>query len=51
MAVVAASASSCVVDEAVKVPMAELQEMLNGFMIRVEDNLKKVSACAATGRC
>lgn len=51
MAVVAASASSCVVDEVVKVPMAELQEMLNGFMIRVEDNLKKVSACAATGRC
>jgi len=49
--VVAASAASCRAGEGVRVAMADLQEMLNAFTIRVEENLKKLSACAGSGRC
>ncbi len=51
MNVVASAASSCRADERVEVRLTDLQEMLNGFMERVEDNLKHVNACASTGRC
>jgi len=51
MSVVAASAASCRAGEGVRVAMADLQEMLNAFTIRVEENLKRLSACAGSGRC
>ena len=51
MKVVASGAASCPAGEVVQVPLTELQEMLNGFSVRVEDNLQKVSACAASGNC
>lgn len=51
MNVVASGANSCRAGDTVQVPLTELQEMLNGFSERVEDNMKRVSACAASGRC
>ena len=51
MKVVASSANSCQAGELVQVRLTDLQEMLNGFSERVEDNMRHVSACAATGRC
>jgi hypothetical protein len=51
MKVVASSANSCRSGEVVQVRQTDLQEMLNGFSERVEDNLKRVNACAASGRC
>jgi hypothetical protein len=51
MKVVASGANSCRPGEAVRVRLTDLQEMLNGFSERVEDNMKRVSACAASGRC
>ena len=39
-------------DAVVLVPLTALQEMLNGFSQRVEDSIRRVSACsAAGGRC
>jgi hypothetical protein len=51
MKVLASGANSCRPDELVQVGLTDLQEMLNGFSERVEDNMKRVSACAASGRC
>ncbi|SBT10267.1 conserved hypothetical protein [Candidatus Accumulibacter aalborgensis] len=51
MKVVASGANSCLPGEVVQVRLTDLQEMLNGFSERVEDNMKRVSACAASGRC
>ena len=51
MKVVASAANSCRAGDVIQVPLTDLQEMLNGFSERVEDNMKKVTACAAKGRC
>lgn len=51
MKVVASSANSCPPGESVQVRLTDLQEMLNGFSERVEENMKRVSACAASGGC
>ena len=51
MKVIASGSNSCQPGELVQVGLPELQEMLNGFSERVEDNMKKVTACAASGRC
>jgi hypothetical protein len=51
MKVIASGANSCRAGELVQVPLTDLQEMLNGFSERVEDNMKRISACAASGRC
>jgi hypothetical protein len=51
MKVIASGSNSCQPGEVVQVGLAELQEMLNGFSERVEDNMKKVTACAGSGRC
>jgi hypothetical protein len=51
MKVVASGSQSCRADELVQVRLTDLQEMLNGFTERVEDNMKRLSACAASGRC
>lgn len=51
MKVVASGSNSCRPGEVVQVRLTDLQEMLNGFSERVEDNMQKVSACAASGRC
>lgn len=51
MTVVASGANSCQPGEVVRVRLTDLQEMLNGFSERVEDNMKRVSTCAASGRC
>ncbi|MBP8786117.1 MAG: hypothetical protein KBH41_01410 [Azonexus sp.] len=51
MKVVASGANSCQTGGVVEVRLTDLQEMLNGFSERVEDNMKRVSACAPSGRC
>ncbi len=51
MMVVASGAGSCPSGERVEVQLTDLQDMLNGFTERVEDNLKRVTACAASGAC
>lgn len=51
MKVVASAANSCRPEEHVEVRLTDIQEMLNGFSERVEDNMKRVSTCAASGRC
>ena len=51
MKVVASGSSSCLPGEVVLVRLTDLQEMLNGFSERVEENMKRVSACAASGKC
>ena len=51
MRVVASGANSCRPGEVVQVPLTDLQEMLNGFSERVGDNMQRVTACSATGRC
>ena len=49
--VASGSSNSCRPGELVQVRLTDLQEMLNGFSERVEDNMKRVSACSASGRC
>jgi hypothetical protein len=51
MKVVASGSTSCLPGEVVLVRLTDLQEMLNGFSERVEENMKRVSACAASGKC
>jgi len=51
MNVIASGSNSCRLGERVQVRLTELQEMLNGFSERVEDNMQRVSACAASRRC
>ncbi|ACV34917.1 hypothetical protein CAP2UW1_1603 [Candidatus Accumulibacter phosphatis] len=51
MKVVASGSSSCLPGEVVLVRLTDLQEMLNGFSERVEENMQRVSACAASGKC
>ena len=51
MKVIASGANSCRPGELVQIRLTDLQEMLNGFSERVEDNMNRVSACAASGRC
>ena len=51
MKVVASGSSSCLPGEVVQVRLTDLQEMLNGFSERVEENMQRVSACAASGKC
>ena len=52
MKVIASGMNSCRPDAVVLVPLTALQEMLNGFSQRVEDSIRRVSACsAAGGRC
>ncbi|GEM_PF-1753587 len=52
MAVVTSGADSCKPRQVVEVPMADLQEMLNGFNERVEGNMKRVNSCVgASAKC
>ena len=51
MKVVASGANSCLPGELVQVHLTDLQGMLDGFSVRVKDNMTRVSACAAPGRC
>ncbi len=51
MKVVASAAGSCPAGSAVRVSLSDLQDMLNGFTERVEHNLKRLTACAASGAC
>lgn len=51
MRVVASTPNSCQPGDVVQVKLTDLQEMLNGFTERVEENLKRVTACAAAGKC
>ena len=51
MTVVASAPNSCSPGSVVPVSLGELQEMLNGFVERLEDNLQRVEACNATGAC
>lgn len=51
MKVVASAAGSCRSGDLIQVQLTDLQDMLNAFTERVENNLKRVSACAASGAC
>ena len=51
MRVVASGVGSCLPGQEVQVALADLQDMLNGFTERVENNLRRVTACAASGGC
>jgi hypothetical protein len=52
MRVVTSRGGSCQAGRVVDVPLVELQEMLNGFYARMEDNMKRVRSCgAAPGIC
>jgi hypothetical protein len=51
MTVVASGPGSCSPRSVVPVSLSDLQEMLNGFAERVEDNLQRLVSCAASGSC
>jgi hypothetical protein len=52
MKVVTSGAQSCQPKQLLNVPVTDLQDMMNAFSERVEDNLKRVNACLATpGSC
>jgi len=51
MSVVASAPGSCAPLSVVPVSLSDLQEMLNGFVERLEDNLRRVEACMANGTC
>ena len=51
MSVVASAPGSCAPLSVVPVSLSDLQEMLNGFVERLEDNLQRVEACMANGTC
>jgi hypothetical protein len=52
MKVITSAANSCQSKQVVDVPLTDLQEMLNGFSERVEDNMKRVNSCiSAPGGC
>ncbi len=51
MQVVASGPNSCLAGVVVQTRLVDLQEMLNGFSERVEDNMRRVAACSAAGRC
>jgi len=51
MSVVASGPGSCAPLSVVPVSLSDLQEMLNGFVERLEDNLQRVEACMANGAC
>jgi actin-related protein len=48
MRVVTSSAQSCQPKQVVNVPLTDLQDMLNAFAERTEDNLKRVNQCIST---
>ncbi|WP_325541779.1 hypothetical protein [Ramlibacter sp.] len=49
--VVTSRVGSCVPKQQVEVPLPDLQDMLNGFYLRVEDNMKRVQACTRRPDC
>ncbi len=49
--VVASGPGSCAPRSVVPVSLSDLQEMLNGFAERLENNLQRVEACTAAGSC
>ena len=52
MSVVNSRPGSCSQRQQVEVPLPELQEMLNGFYERVEENMKRVHSCTrGPGEC
>jgi len=51
LTVVASGPGSCAPRSMVPVSLSDLQEMLNGFAERVEDNLQRLVSCAASGSC
>ncbi len=51
MTVVASGPGSCSPRSVVPVSLSDLQEMLNGFAERAEDNLQRVLSCTASGSC
>ena len=49
--VVASGPGSCAPRSVVPVSLSDLQEMLNGFAERLENNLQRLEACTAAGGC
>jgi hypothetical protein len=48
MKIITSGAQSCQPRQVVNVPLTDLQDMMNAFSERVEDNLKRVNMCVST---